>query len=218
MLAVTDTGTGMSAEVRARIFEPFYTTKPQGKGTGLGLATVFGIVQRLEGTIWVYSEPGKGTTFKVLFPAAEAGAKAEQEVPEERICAGGQETVLLVEDEDGVRKFVRTMLENKGYTVLEAANTDDALSLVARCPDRIDLLLTDVIMPRMNGPELAERISRLRPGLVVLFMSGYTDRTIRLHDQFGDGANFIQKPFTTYSLTKKVRELLGKSATEHGQA
>jgi two-component system cell cycle sensor histidine kinase/response regulator CckA len=218
MLAMTDTGTGMSAEVRSHIFEPFYTTKPQGKGTGLGLATVFGIVQQLEGTIWVYSEPGKGTTLKVLFPAAQAGAKAEPEVPEERIWSGGHETVLLVEDEDGVRKFVRAMLEKQGYTVLEAADTDEALSLGAHSADRIDLLLTDVIMPRMNGPELAERMSRLRPGLIVLFMSGYTDRTIRLHDQFGDGANFIQKPFTTYSLTKKVRELLGKSAAEHGQA
>jgi len=213
MLAVTDTGTGMSAEVRTHIFEPFFTTKPQGKGTGLGLATVLGIVKQLEGTIWVYSEPGKGTTFKILFPAVEAGAKPEQEVPKKQICLGGQETVLLVEDEDGVRNFVRAMLEKQGYTVLVAADTEEALSLGANSPDRIDLLLTDVIMPRMNGPELAERISKLRPGLIVLFMSGYTDRTIRLHDQFGDGANFIQKPFTTNSLAQKVRELLSKSGS-----
>jgi PAS domain S-box-containing protein len=218
MLAVTDTGTGMSAEVRARIFEPFYTTKPQGKGTGLGLATVFGIVKQLEGTIWVYSEPGKGTTFKILFPAVEGGARPEQEAPVEHISARGQETILLVEDEDGVRRFVCTILEKQGYTVIEAANTEDALSLVSRNADRVDLLLTDVIMPRMNGPELAERISRLSPGLRVLFMSGYTDRTVRLHDRFGDDANFIEKPFTAHSLAQKVREALGKSMTGHRQA
>jgi len=218
MLAVTDTGTGMSAEVSARIFEPFYTTKSQGKGTGLGLATVYRIVQQLEGTIWVYSEPGKGTTFKIFFPSAEAGAKLEPEDPEERTCSGGQDTVLLVEDESGVRKFLRTMLEKQGYTVLDAANAADALSLAAHNPERIDLLLTDVIMPGMNGPELAERLSRLRPGVKVLFMSGYTDRTIRLHDRLGDGAYFIQKPFTTNSLAQKVREVLGKSAAERGRA
>jgi two-component system cell cycle sensor histidine kinase/response regulator CckA len=218
MLAVTDTGTGLSAEVRAHIFEPFYTTKPQGKGTGLGLATVFGIVQQLEGTIWVYSEPGNGTVFKIFFPIVEADAKLEQAASEERVGSGGQERILLVEDEDGVRKFVHTMLEKQGYTVLEAADSEDALSLVAHSPDRIDLLLTDVIMPRMNGPELAERITRLRPGLGVLFMSGYTDRTIRLQEGFGDESNFIQKPFTPNSLAQRLRELLGKSATEQGQA
>jgi hypothetical protein len=218
MLAVTDTGTGMSAEVRTHIFEPFYTTKPQGEGTGLGLATVFGIVQQLEGTIWVYSEPGKGSIFKIFFPVVQAGVPLEQETPEESLAFRGQETILLVEDEDGVRKFVRTMLEKQGYTVLEAASPDEALALVSHQPNRIDMMLTDVIMPRMNGPELAERASLLRPGLRVLFMSGYTDRTVRLQERFDDESTFIQKPFTPNSLARKVRELLGKSATEQGQS
>ena len=218
MLAVTDTGTGMSAEVRTHIFEPFYTTKPQGEGTGLGLATVFGIVQQLEGTIWVYSEPGKGSIFKIFFPVVQAGVPLEQEIREESLASRGQETILLVEDEDGVRKFVRTMLEKQGYTVLEAASPDEALALVSHQPNRIDMMLTDVIMPRMNGPELAERASLLRPGLRVLFMSGYTDRTVRLQERFDDESTFIQKPFTPNSLARKVRELLGKSATEQGQS
>jgi two-component system cell cycle sensor histidine kinase/response regulator CckA len=217
MLAVTDTGSGMSAEVLAHIFEPFYTTKPQGKGTGLGLATVFGIVQQLEGTIWVYSEPGRGTIFKIFFPSVQAGAQAEQAAPDERLASTGQETILLVEDEEGVRKFVRTMLEKQGYTVLEAAYTEDAVALLSDRSNRIDLLLTDVIMPRMNGPELAELASAVRPGLRVLFMSGYTDRTARLQEQFDDESAFIQKPFTPNALAQKVRERLGKSERRQGQ-
>lgn len=216
MLAVADTGCGMSAEVLAHIFEPFYTTKPQGSGTGLGLATVFGIVQQLEGTIWVYSEPGKGTIFKIFFPAVQGAAQAEPEPPEEGLAAGGRETILLVEDEEGVRKFVRTMLEKQGYTVLEAADTDDALSLLSHSSNRVDLMITDVIMPRMNGPELAERASAIRPGLKVLFMSGYTDRTVRLQERFDDESAFIQKPFTPKALSQTVRDRLGKARTGTG--
>jgi two-component system cell cycle sensor histidine kinase/response regulator CckA len=169
------------------------------------------------GSIWVYSEPGSGTTFKIFFPVAEAGVRPEEEAPEEPVLEGGQERILLVEDEEGVRKFVRSMLEKNGYTVLEALDPDQALSLLATA-ERIDLLLTDVIMPRMNGPELADRVCLLRPGLKVLFMSGYTDRTIRLQDRLSDEAQFIQKPFTPRLLANKVREVLGKSAAGQAEA
>jgi PAS domain S-box-containing protein len=213
MLAVTDTGVGMSPEVQAHIFEPFFTTKPQGEGTGLGLATVYGIVQQMEGSIWVYSEPGKGTTFKIFFPLVQEGAACEAEIAEEKVPAGGQETILLVEDEEGVRKFVRSMLEKQGYTVLAAANTDEALAIAAQNQDAIELLLTDVIMPQMNGTELAERIQAWKPGLNVLFMSGYTDRAMRLQDRLAKNAAFIQKPFTPNALAEKVRGILGKAET-----
>ncbi len=214
MVAVTDTGTGMTSEVLAHIFEPFYTTKPHGRGTGLGLATVYGIVQQMEGSIWVYSEPAKGATFKIFFPVVHGGARPEAEPAEEHIVSGEQERILLVEDEEGVRKFVRSMLERQGYTVLEASDTEHALSLATNSRERIDLLLTDVIMPRMNGPDLADRVSVLVPGLKVLFMSGYTDRTVRLQERMAEESNFIQKPFTPKSLGRKVREVLGKSPRE----
>ena len=218
MLAVTDTGTGMDAGVLSHIFEPFYTTKPQGRGTGLGLATVYGIVQQMEGSIWVYSEPGRGTTFKIFFPVVEGSGRSDVEAPEGRMVSRGQETILLVEDEEGVRKFVRTMLEKQGYTVVEAADTEKALSLATDFPDRIDLLLTDVIMPRMNGPELAGRIAAIRPGLKVLFMSGYTDRTIRLQDRLADNTHFIQKPFTPNLLGRRLRDILCASNGEQQKA
>lgn len=179
----------------------------------MGLATVYGIVQQMEGTIWVYSESGKGTTFKICFPVIQAGARPE-EMPEDRAASGEEERILLVEDAEGVRKFVRTILEKQGYTVREAANTDEALSLMALTSDRIDLLLTDVILPGMNGPELAACLSLLRPGLKVLFMSGYPDGTIRLQKRLGDESNFIQKPFTPNSLARKVKGLLGKPTRE----
>jgi CheY-like chemotaxis protein len=214
MLAVTDTGVGMSPEVQAHIFEPFFTTKPQGEGTGLGLATVYGIVQQMEGTIWVYSEPGKGTTFKIFFPVIQEGMRSEVELAEEALPAGGQVTILLVEDEEGVRKFVRSMLEKQGYTVLPAANTEEAMALFTEKSESIDLMLTDVIMPRMNGTELAERVRALKPDVKVLFMSGYTDRAMRLHERLASSALFIQKPFTPNSLAQKVREILGKAENQ----
>jgi len=212
MLAVTDTGTGMTEQVRAHIFEPFFTTKPQGQGTGLGLATVYGIVQQMEGSIWVYSEIGKGATFKILFPAAKPGDRAEEQAPQEWAGARGQGSILLVEDEAGVRKFVRSILEKQGYTVLEAADTEEALRTAADSAAEFDLLLTDVIMPRLNGPELADRVTALRPGLKVLYMSGYTDRTIRLQSGLEGEAHFIQKPFTPGALVQKLRELLRQPA------
>jgi PAS domain S-box-containing protein len=208
MLAVTDTGTGMTEQVRAHIFEPFFTTKPQGHGTGLGLATVYGIVQQMEGSIWVYSEMGKGTTFKILFPAATPGERAEEQAPQEWAASSGQGRILLVEDEAAVRKFVRGILEMQGYTVLEAADIEEALRMAADGAAEFDLLLTDVIMPRLNGPELADRVTALRPGLKVLYMSGYTDRTIRLQSRIEGEAHFIQKPFTPGALAQKLRELL----------
>jgi PAS domain S-box-containing protein len=207
MLAVSDTGVGMTEEVRARIFEPFFTTKPQGEGTGLGLATVYGIVKQLDGTIWVYSEPGKGTTFKILFPAAQPEEAPPELTRQQLEAQRGGETILLVEDEDGVRKLVRAMLERQGYRVLEASGAEDALRIAEDRGARFELLLTDVIMPKGNGPELAAKICALRPDIAVLYMSGYTDRAIRLQDQIG-GANFIQKPFTPSALGAKLRELL----------
>jgi CheY-like chemotaxis protein len=208
MLAVTDTGIGMTEEARAHIFEPFFTTKPPGQGTGLGLATVYGIVQQLDGTIWVYSEAGKGTTFKILFPAASA-AEHEATAPAETPSEGrGEERILLVEDEQAVRKFVRAMLEKQGYTVLEAGTPEEALRIAADRSVEFDAVLTDVIMPRLNGPELAERISDMRPEVRVLYMSGYTDRAVRLEDRLGGEANFIQKPFTPAGLGQKLRQLL----------
>jgi PAS domain S-box-containing protein len=207
MLAVSDTGIGMSEEVRARIFEPFFTTKPQGEGTGLGLATVYGIVKQLDGTIWVYSEPGKGTTFKILFPAAQPEEAAPELTKEELDAQRSGETILLVEDEEGVRKLVRAMLARQGYHVLEAGGSEDALRMAEDRAIRFDVLLTDVIMPKGNGPDLALKISALRPETAVLYMSGYTDRTIHLQDQIGS-TNFIQKPFTPAALAAKLRELL----------
>jgi CheY-like chemotaxis protein len=210
MLAVTDTGIGMTEEVRARIFEPFFTTKPQGEGTGLGLATVYGIVQQLEGSIWVYSEAGKGTTFKILFPRAPVGEPAAAAAHDHHPQTG-IERILLVEDEAPVRKFVRTMLEKQGYTVVEAIDPEEALRMAAAPAVAFDLLLTDVIMPRLNGPDLAARIQDLRPAVPVLYMSGYTDRAVRLQDRLGGDAHFIQKPFTPAALAQKLRQLLVSS-------
>jgi len=209
MLAVSDTGVGMTEEVRARIFEPFFTTKPQGEGTGLGLATVYGIVKQLDGTIWVYSEPGKGTTFKILFPAAQPDEAAAASTRQDSEAQRGGETILLVEDEDGVRKLVRAMLERQGYHVLEAPGSEEAMRVVEDRGAHFDLLLTDVIMPKGNGPELAAQICASRPDVAVLYMSGYTDRAIRLQDQIG-GGHFIQKPFTPSALGAKLREQLAQ--------
>jgi two-component system, cell cycle sensor histidine kinase and response regulator CckA len=167
-------------------------------------------VQQLDGSIWVYSEVGKGTTFKILFPATPAGRLDEHDRGDTRPHSRGRETILLVEDEQPVRKFVRTMLEKQGYKVVEAADPEEALRLAADRSHEFDLLLTDVIMPRLNGPELARKIEESRPGLPVLFMSGYTDRAIRLQDRIGGEATFIQKPFTPAALGQKLRQLLAR--------
>jgi two-component system, cell cycle sensor histidine kinase and response regulator CckA len=211
VLSVSDTGCGMDAETRARIFEPFFTTKEQGKGTGLGLATVYGIVEQHGGFIRVESEPGAGTTFRVYFPRAApaageaAPARAEQPEPLPR----GTEVVLLVEDEGAVRRLTRELLEMQGYTVLEAAGGEEALRLSAE-GGQIDLLLTDVVMPRLSGRELAERLSAERPHLKVLYFSGYTDDIVVRHGLLEHGLAFIQKPFSQEALLRKVREVLDR--------
>jgi two-component system, cell cycle sensor histidine kinase and response regulator CckA len=207
MLAVTDTGTGMDRATQARIFEPFFTTKELGKGTGLGLSTVFGIVQQSGGNIWVYSELGKGTTFKVYLPRADGevdGPKLQYAPATLR----GTETILLVEDEDQVRTVVLGALRRQGYRVISAHNAGEALLLCEQHLDAIDLLLTDVVMPQMSGPELAKRLCAARPGMKVVFMSGYTDDSIVRHGVLESGLAFIQKPVTPRLLATKLREVL----------
>ena len=210
MLAVGDTGEGMDAATRARVFEPFFTTKEQGKGSGLGLATVYGMVKQSGGYIWVYSEPGHGTMFKVYFPPAEQRtSEAAAEHPGRRTSDGkqGWETVLLVEDEDAVRALAREVLRRHGYVVLEARHGVDALRIAERHGDDIHLMVTDIVMPHMSGRDLAERLSSTRPGMKVLFMSGYTDHAL-MHRELTPGSAFLQKPFTPEGFARKVRSVL----------
>ena len=208
LLAITDTGVGMNEATRARIFEPFFTTKAFGEGTGLGLATVHGIVNQSGGTIWVYSEPGKGSTFKIYLPrVAETTGEAAPADPTDA-TPRGSETILLVEDQGDVRDFARDVLETQGYTVLLAADGTAALEVARAHAGRIHLLLTDVVMPRMSGRELAERLGAARPDMAVLYMSGYPDRAVVDHGILGPGATFLQKPVVTEALARKVREVM----------
>jgi PAS domain S-box-containing protein len=212
MIAVSDTGIGMDAATQARIFEPFFTTKEQGKGTGLGLATVYGIVKQSGGWIWVYSEPGHGTSFKVYLPrVAEAAAPlAPSLTPPVSVC--GSQTVLLVEDEELVRHLVEKVLKANGYTVLVAATGPDAERVAGQHEGPIHLLMTDVVLPGLNGRQVAERLTAARPGIRVLYLSGYTDDAIVRHGVLEPGVAFLQKPFTPGVLGRKVREVLDSPA------
>jgi CheY-like chemotaxis protein len=210
MLAITDTGSGMTKETRRHLFEPFFTTKEAGKGTGLGLSTTYGIVKQSKGYIWVYSEPGYGTTFKVYLPRSDGDAP-------EQVCSPAvttsvksvPETVLLVEDEASVRQLSKRILDSAGYRVLEAANGDDAERLFARHGDSIDLVVTDVMMPGCGGPELLRRLLAQAPALRVLYMSGHSDQ-VGDRNAITRGLPFVQKPFTAAQFVQHVREALDR--------
>lgn len=208
-LCISDTGSGMTPEVKERIFEPFYTTKEQGKGTGLGLATVYGVVKQSGGFIWVYSEPGIGTTFKIYLPVVTSPSATTSGRPlTEKPSPGGNETVLLVEDESGVRDLIRQILVLQGYQVLEASDAETALRISQQHKEQIQLLITDVIMPGMGGREMAEQLAKQHPEVKVLFISGYTDEAVTPQGILEKGRAFLQKPFNRQSLLQKVREVL----------
>ena len=208
LMQFTDTGTGMDEQTKLRVFEPFFTTKDAGKGTGLGLSTVYGIVKQSGGSIWIDSEPGAGTTFKVYFPLADETDTTDTLPPKSRAAARGAETVLLVEDDDRLRRVARRILEGSGYKVLAASRGDEALRVSDEHTGELDLVLTDVVMPGMSGREFVRKLVETRPGVRVLYMSGYTDESIARHGVLEPGTHFIAKPFTAPSLAKKVREVL----------
>jgi len=208
MLTISDTGIGMDKETQEHIFEPFFTTKEVGKGTGLGLSTVYGIIKQNNGFVWVYSEPGQGSTFKVYLPKVKEDAEPEEKEQSPVDDPIGSETVLIVEDDYGLRKFAQEVLQSYGYRILAAENGEDALRVSDEYESPIHLLLTDVVMPRMGGKELAERLQPLYPLMKVLYMSGYTDNAIVHHGVLAPGLNFLEKPFTPEGLARKVREVL----------
>jgi two-component system cell cycle sensor histidine kinase/response regulator CckA len=208
VLAVADTGLGMDESTKARIFDPFFTTKEPGKGTGLGLPVVYGIVKQSGGCIDVETQPGQGTTFKIYLPHARERIESAISFEHERSMPSGHETLLLVEDDDAVRALARHVLQRCGYTVREATNGRDAIQLVETYGGPLDLVVSDVVMPHIGGRELAERLTALRPGLRVLFLSGYADDEAVRHGVFQSDVAFLQKPFTTARLAQKVRELL----------
>ena len=211
LLAVSDTGHGMDERTRVHIFEPFFTTKEAGKGTGLGLATVYGIVSQSNGYIWVYSEPGHGTTFKIYFPATFAAVPvATVARPELTVC--GRETILLVEDETGLRELLAHVLRDKGYHVLEAGSGPEAFRAVAGHQGPIHLVLTDVILPEMRGQQVAEEISRRYPDTAIMYMSGYTDNALMHGGSLPEGTKFLQKPFTPDVVLRRIREILDEAA------
>jgi signal transduction histidine kinase len=211
MLAVTDSGTGMDVQTLSHLFEPFFTTKAPGQGTGLGLSTVYGIVKQSAGEIVVYSEPGQGTCVKIYFPAVNETAidDVAENIPEKALA--GSETILLIEDEEAVRKLVRRTLEKHGYQLLVAASGTEALELAQNYTASIQLVISDVVMPQMGGREVAEQLKAVRPGIQVLFISGYTENTMMRGGNVSEGETFLQKPFTPLTLARRVREMLDKA-------
>jgi CheY-like chemotaxis protein len=216
MLAVTDTGSGMTKETQRRLFEPFFTTKESGKGTGLGLSTTYGIVKQSKGYIWVDSELGQGTTFKVYLPRATADILAALTPAVTAPVKRASETVLLVEDEGGVRLLSKRILESAGYQVLEAPNGDDAERLFGDRTESINLLVTDVMMPGCGGPELLRRLQVHAPALRVLYMSGYTEQSAIGKDAVDPDLPFVQKPFTAAGFLRQVREVLDRELPPNG--
>jgi two-component system cell cycle sensor histidine kinase/response regulator CckA len=208
LLTVSDSGRGIEAEHLPHIFEPFYTTKGQGKGTGLGLATVYGIVKQNGGFIWVYSEPRMGTTFKIYWPRAQSAKTKPISAERPTEPAKGHETVLLVEDEEALRRATHEFLTGCGYTVLQAQDGLHALKIARQHRGAIDLLISDVVMPRMSGGDLARRLTSERPSMKVLFVSGYAETTVLEHGVIELSCSFLQKPFTLKALTLKIREVL----------
>ncbi|MEW6669824.1 MAG: ATP-binding protein [Thermodesulfobacteriota bacterium] len=216
MLAVSDTGVGMSMEIQEQLFDPFFTTKEKEKGAGLGLSTVYGIVKQSKGHIWVYSEPGKGSTFKIYLPWVEEPGHAKEKAAKTEESLQGSETILMVEDDETVRKMTLKILQKHGYTVLCARNPQEAIHLCREHKEQVQLTVTDVVMPGMSGKDLADEVKRIRPGMKVLFTSGYTDDAIVHHGVLAKGMAFIQKPFTPEGLARKVREVLGARNSERG--
>jgi two-component system cell cycle sensor histidine kinase/response regulator CckA len=208
---VADTGTGMSKEIQSKIFDPFFTTKPVGQGTGLGLATVYGIVKQSGGFITVDSELGRGTSFKIYLPRRKVEASEAHAVETAPVAARdvtGQDTILLVEDEEAVRSFAARALRMRGYNVLEASGGEEALEIVKSEGDKIDLVITDVVMPNMDGPTIVKHIKELKPELEVIFMSGYAEEAFRRSDQTSENIHFLPKPFGLKQLAAKVKEVL----------
>jgi signal transduction histidine kinase/CheY-like chemotaxis protein len=214
MLMVSDTGHGMDEATQARIFEPFFTTKEKGRGTGLGLSTVYGIVKQSGGYVWLYSEVGRGTTFKIYLPRVEEGSGARLAAPQQRHVTGGHETVLLVEDDTAVRTIAHRILERHGYRVLEAQHGADALRVSEEWPHQIDLVVTDLVMPQMGGQEMARVLQELRPTMRVLMMSGYTSDQSFRQRVIEEGIPFLEKPFTPSLLLERVRAVLDTELTE----
>jgi CheY-like chemotaxis protein len=219
LLTVTDTGSGMDAATRAHVFEPFFTTKGPGKGTGLGLSTVYGVVRQADGHVEVESEPGHGTRFRVWWPRVDEAEEARDEAPRYvRPARGAGETILVVEDDPAVRSFVSGALADDGYRVLAASGAAEARIMGERHPDRIDLLLADVVMPKTSGRELAVELTEGRPGLRVLFMSGHIDEAVARHGvPAGRSPHFLRKPFGHDALRRRVREALEAPSADHRQ-
>jgi CheY-like chemotaxis protein len=214
MLQISDTGCGMDEELQSHIFEPFFTTKEKGKGTGLGLATVYGVIKQSGGYIWVESQPGNGARFNIYLPRVEAATEEVRETKDLVQRARGPRTILLVEDEPSLRKLTRNTLEEVGFTILEAQDAFEAVKIATQTDAVIDLLLTDVVMPGRSGPELAGDLASARPGMRVLFMSGYTDGAIAAHGVLESGILILRKPFTRHQLTQTIGEVLARKGSE----